>query len=175
MLVIKIIKKNPSPGFTLIELLVVIAVIGLLASVILVSLNSARAKARDARRRTDLKQISTAIEFYYDKFSTYRVSGYGYNGGGEGWFGYENGSTYLMSVAHGLMDNGFLAGTIVDDPNPGARPGYMIYLCNGAQGYSISATLENPTAGDIAHVQTVCNGVGGNGIYTTYGKNFALP
>ncbi|HEV8601650.1 MAG TPA: prepilin-type N-terminal cleavage/methylation domain-containing protein, partial [Patescibacteria group bacterium] len=49
-------KTKHSKGFTLIELLVVISIIGLLASVTLVSLNSARAKARDAKRVGDLKQ-----------------------------------------------------------------------------------------------------------------------
>lgn len=62
-------------GFTLIELLVVIAVIGILASVIMVSLNSARAKARDARRMADFKQVSLALQFYYDTYGTYpRIS-----------------------------------------------------------------------------------------------------
>lgn len=58
-------------GFTLIELLVVIAVIGILASVVLASLNSARGKARDARRFSDLNQISLALELYYDDYGTY--------------------------------------------------------------------------------------------------------
>jgi prepilin-type N-terminal cleavage/methylation domain-containing protein len=53
-------------GFTLIELLVVIAIIGLLSSVVLASLNSARGKARDARRKEDLAQIYTALALYYD-------------------------------------------------------------------------------------------------------------
>lgn len=52
-------------GFTLIELLVVIAIIGILAAVILASLNDARAKARDARRLGDMKAIQTALEMYY--------------------------------------------------------------------------------------------------------------
>lgn len=53
-------------GFTLIELLVVIAIIGVLASIVLASLNSARRKSRDARRITDLKQIQLALELYFD-------------------------------------------------------------------------------------------------------------
>jgi len=56
--------KTPR-GFTLIELLVVIAIIGILASVVMASLNSARVKARDARRISDIKQIQTALELYY--------------------------------------------------------------------------------------------------------------
>jgi prepilin-type N-terminal cleavage/methylation domain-containing protein len=51
-------------GFTLIELLVVIAIIGLLASIILASLSTARVKARDARRISDIDQLRTAIELY---------------------------------------------------------------------------------------------------------------
>jgi type II secretion system protein G len=62
-------------GFTLIELLVVIAIIGLLASVVLVSLNSARAKARDAKRRGDLKQLATALALYYNENNAYPTTG----------------------------------------------------------------------------------------------------
>lgn len=53
-------------GFTLIELLVVIAVIGMLSSIVLVSMGGARKKARDARRQSDLRQISSAMELCYD-------------------------------------------------------------------------------------------------------------
>lgn len=58
-------------GFTLIELLVVIAIIGVLASVVLASVNSARAKARDARRMSDFNAIRTALAFYFDKYGRY--------------------------------------------------------------------------------------------------------
>ncbi len=58
-------------GFTLIELLVVIAIIGILSSVVLASLNSAREKSRDARRIGDVKQLQLALEMYYDSNNGY--------------------------------------------------------------------------------------------------------
>ena len=52
-------------GFTLIELLVVIAIIGVLSTLAVVALGSARQKANDAKRLSDVKQIQTALELYY--------------------------------------------------------------------------------------------------------------
>lgn len=59
-------KKSRTSGFTLIELLVVIAIIGVLASIVLASLNNARQKSRDARRVTDIKQLQLALELFFD-------------------------------------------------------------------------------------------------------------
>jgi len=62
---LQIFSKNKK-GFTLIELLVVIAVIGMLASIVLVSMGPARKKARDTRRMADLRQITSGMEMCYD-------------------------------------------------------------------------------------------------------------
>ncbi len=61
-------------GFTLIELLVVIAIIGLLSSVILASLNSARLKAQDAQTQANFSSLYTALQLYYDKHGSFPVN-----------------------------------------------------------------------------------------------------
>jgi type II secretion system protein G len=58
-------------GFTLIELLVVIAIIGLLASIVLVALNNARVKSRDAKRIADIRELQAALEMYYNDNGSY--------------------------------------------------------------------------------------------------------
>ncbi|PIZ70552.1 MAG: hypothetical protein COY11_02475 [Candidatus Portnoybacteria bacterium CG_4_10_14_0_2_um_filter_44_20] len=63
-------------GFTLIELLVVIAIIGLLASIVLVSLNSARAKARDVKRKVAIDSVILALAMYYDNHNVFPANSY---------------------------------------------------------------------------------------------------
>lgn len=58
-------------GFTLIELLVVIALIGILSTLILANLNSARERSRDAQRKSDLRSVQTALRLYYNDYNIY--------------------------------------------------------------------------------------------------------
>ncbi len=58
-------------AFTLVELLVVIAIIGVLSTLSVVAFNSARTKARDTRRLSDVRQIGMALELYYNDKGVY--------------------------------------------------------------------------------------------------------
>lgn len=58
-------------GFTLIELMVTISIISLIASIILASLNDARARARDAKRLADIHNLKNAVHLYYSGNNSY--------------------------------------------------------------------------------------------------------
>jgi len=64
-------KSRKKTAFTLIELLVVITIIGTLSTMVLVSLGEARAKARDARREADIRQIVLAMEMEFSDIERY--------------------------------------------------------------------------------------------------------
>ncbi len=79
-------KERPrASGFTLIELLVVIAIIGVLASIVIVNLGGSRAKARDAKRVSDLRQIKYALEVYSANTGYYPVCIYRTGCSGSTW------------------------------------------------------------------------------------------
>lgn len=67
----KTLALSLSKGFTLVELLVVIAIIGTLATLLLLQLGTARAKARDTKRISDINQMRTAMEQYFDDNGRY--------------------------------------------------------------------------------------------------------
>jgi type II secretion system protein G len=62
-------------GFTLLELLIVITIIGILSSIVLVSLNTSRAKSRDANRAAQMREYTKALELYYADHNQYPDDG----------------------------------------------------------------------------------------------------
>jgi type II secretion system protein G len=71
------LKKKNRTGFTLIELLVVIAILGLLATIVLFSVENIRAKSRDSRRVADIHTIQEGLSMYYNNNHLYPDSGGG--------------------------------------------------------------------------------------------------
>lgn len=67
--------RKLAQGFTLIEMLVVISIIGILAVLISANLNSARSRARDTERKSDIKNIETALRLYYNDYGSYPKGG----------------------------------------------------------------------------------------------------
>ena len=106
-------------GFTLIELLVVIAIIGILSSVVLASLNSARKRARDTRRLSDMNQIQTALEYYYDNHGRYPQSDY------DGCGGWDVGNQDFSLIKDGLGE--VMPKLPVDSIATGNCSGYRYY------------------------------------------------
>lgn len=127
-------------GFTLIELLVVIAIIGLLSTLAVVALNNARQKSRDAKRVSDIKQVSTALELYFADQNGYPTAAAAIT----------LGDTNVKCLDAG----GFVAtcataptymGTIPTNPTPGGAA-YTYTSAAGAD-YTLTFTLEGQTGG----------------------------
>jgi len=125
-------------GFTLIELLVVIAIIGLLSTLAVVALGSARTKARDSKRLSDLKQVQTALELYYTDQGAYPIVS----------------STTMGATSTACLNaSGFGAagcatpymGLVPTDPGSGS---YSYVSADGTD-YTITATLEG-TVNDLS-------------------------
>ena len=179
-------------AFTLIEMSVVLAILGLLISIVLVSICGAGAKARDARRIADLDSIRKALLLYnHDKEDWIEFGddcNAGFSGSGNGFFNFEGEYSlppfptfyYPKSMSSCLADGGYMKAEIIDPS--GDR------VCSSATGncymkynsYSLGvvsevylyAKLETGPKGDENKDTT--NNTPCNTCDTIYGMNYYL-
>lgn len=142
-------QKINKRGFTLIELLVVIAIIGLLSTLAVVSLNNARQKSRDARRVSDVKQVQTALELYYNDAGGYPNTGDADSGDTISY----GGTTYMNSVP--------TAPTPSDGDCTTADNTYSYTVVGSNTSYNFEYCLGSATGGILPGVHTATPG----GIY----------
>lgn len=141
-------------GFTLVEMLVVISIIGILSSFAVVSLNSARQKARDALRKGDMAQLRTALNLYYDD-NNYEYPECGIldpgadDYGADVGSGADTGSTCYTTILSDALTSGSrpLMGRLPEEPknptNDADIDGVYIYrYVSDGEEYAIVYTLE---------------------------------
>ena len=135
--------RSQSKGFTLIELLVVIAIIGLLSTLAVVALNSARQRSRDAKRVSDIRQIQTALELAFSEANNYPA---------------ETATTLGLASDDVLCNNGGAAtfqgdttgcttiymGLVPTNPTPNGAA-YVYTSASNSGTYSITFSLEGAT------------------------------
>ena len=118
-------------GFSLVEILVVMVIIAILAAIVLTSVNSARAKARDARRVKDVENLMGAVELYMANKGQYPSVG-------------SNDTGYLISSLQPVLVPGYLVSIPKDPqyPNVASQQGDYQYVSGGAGSYGIWAYFE---------------------------------
>lgn len=147
-------KRNSIKGFTLLELIVVITIIGLIMGVLMVNFNNTRVRARDARRKAELDQISKALRMYYADYQSYPTHGTGGNAGKIMGCGSDGDEVCNWT-------DGFEAGGVVyiqqfpQDPLNNSDHQYRYERVNSDEFY-LWVNLENAADRDIDATQSKC-------------------
>lgn len=144
-------KKQKQAGFSLIELLIVLAIIGVLASVVSLAVNSARLKGRDTKRVGDIRQSITAMEQYYIQHAAYPTGTASVASAGNG--AVFSDPAAMDSAAESFTPN-FLPimpqsplpadGPCVSDPGPGNNS-YWYQVADDGSSYTLTFCLGGNT------------------------------
>lgn len=132
-------KKPFQSGFTLIELLVVISIIGVLTSLLAANFVGIRGRAGDAAKKSDLRQLKSALRIYYNDFQAYPTGDGGLNGCGDG--------TAACGTSFSANSNAYM----------NELPETFEYYSDGGDGFLLVVPLTNTSDSDIADSQARCN------------------
>ncbi len=152
MIRLPLFQKNKQSGFTIIELLIVIAIIGILVTLGLGNFNGSRMKARDAKRKSDLRSIKLALQLYMDDYRQFPASSA--SGGQIVGCGTAAGPATACSWG-GSFNRGTTTYMGFLPRDPVATQAYT-YATSATVDYLLTATLENTSDPDSAASQTRC-------------------
>ena len=156
------LKFKIDKGFTLIELLVVISIIGVLSALLMANISGIRERARDAKRKADLREVKTALKLYFNDHDSYPQAEDGaIKGCGDGdtpeeceW-----GSEFIRKETTYMKE--LPLDPINTDPN------LYTYFYIDKDNFRIKAVLENKSDSDISKSQSLC-GISEEGDTTNY-------
>jgi general secretion pathway protein G len=133
---------NCRKGFTLIELLIVIAIIGVLATLLMVNFVGVRQRARDAQRKSDLRQLQSALEIWRSDHGSYPASGSEFGPCGSP---LESGNTvYMAKIPCDPSNTGQYVYTYVSSGTTNSAS-YSLYACLENVGDSQKDSVNNST------------------------------
>lgn len=136
-------------GFTLVELLIVIAILAILSSLGISNFQSARIKARDVGRKSDLQTIAKSLETYVNDHRSYPLS--------------DSNGKIICRPPNTICDWGDSfaddQGTIYSAILPSDSSGFSYWYSSTGTSYSLYAHLENEN--DTAINQTITQLCGG--------------
>jgi len=152
-------------GFTLIELIVVVAIIGILASIVYANLGNTSAAGRDTKRKSDLRNIQTAIEAYKQKIGRYPAMGC--STGADGFSGEDDCSDFISGLAPEFISR------LPHDPKRSTNVGYAYVTNSAGSVYKLMAmnTVESETVTYASEFKSCDTSV----ICTTSGSGVCSP
>ena len=168
--------RKTMSGFTLVELLIVIVVIGILASITIVSYNGAQKRARDSKRIDDVAQIGRGLQLWAGSDKSLTTFSGGTGGQGYGWF--ENNYGGANIAIKQVLLNTKLATSGIHDPRfVNMSQDYVIALCTTASDNRrvVMAKLEQAPSKTVALqiTQASCTSGSYSSWVTTNGMNYA--
>lgn len=150
------LKFQIARGFTLIELLVVISIIGVLSALLIANISGIRERARDAKRKADLKEVKSALRLYHNDFDDYPMAD---NGAIKGCGTTDTPSTCQWGGEFSKDANIYMNQLPTDPIN--TDPNVYTYFYIDKDNFKIKAVLENKSDPDISKSQKLCDVSGG--------------